>query len=246
MINIPLEIRVFAMARCGHHAIIEWLRKQISGQVPFVNFIKWPVVGGIPQFPHNKLLIKPGTSALIWSEENPSIKVMSKIPKDLPNQPFRSEKVETILIMRDPYNWAASLLKKTRTDGNVKKLGLFMAERIALWKEHAAEALRETDHLKNYLFINYNRWFNDKNYREMIMFSLGLDNYDRGLQEVPDFGEGSSFDLRGFHGRAQEMNVMNRWQLMQDDPLYMEIMEDPELLRYSKELFDFEPIFQES
>jgi hypothetical protein len=81
-----------------------------------------------------------------------------------------------------------------------------------VWISFAKEALCDTHILQNRVFINFNKWFGDIEYRMQISRNLGLVFNDAGINTVPEFGDGSSFDGTAFNGQAQNMNVLNRWR----------------------------------
>ena len=61
---------------------------------------------------------------------------------------------------------------------------------------------------------------------------------DIGLNSVPRFGGGSSFDLQRFDGKAQEMDVLNRYQQYEDHPVYKQYMEDKEAVELNNNLLE--------
>jgi len=66
---------------------------------------------------------------------------------------------------------------------------------------------------------------------------LGLEFTDKGLEFVPVFGEGSSFDKRKLDGKAQQMNVFERWRSYIDHDQYRSIFKDFEIVDLSEEIF---------
>jgi hypothetical protein len=71
------------------------------------------------------------------------------------------------------------------------------------------------------VFLSYNDWFSDREYREKKAFELGIDEFtDAGLEEVPMNGTGSSFDFREKAGKAQSMKVLERWKAMYRNPMF--------------------------
>ena len=44
--------------------------------------------------------------------------------------------------------------------------------------------------------------------------------YDDGVRGLNDVLQGSSFDSVDFDGKAQKMDVLNRWKFYEDDPKF--------------------------
>jgi hypothetical protein len=61
--------------------------------------------------------------------------------------------------------------------------------------------------------------------------------------DISNFGEGSSFDRRSFDGKANALNLAERWRCYGDDPAYRSIfVEARQLGEMSKEFFGFNPL----
>ena len=106
-----------------------------------------------------------------------------------------------------------------------------------LWKAYAREIIGETNHCPNLVWISYNRWFNDHEYRSEMAETLNLAGSDGGLDRVAAWGAGSSFDNLSLDGRACDMQVLERWKRMLDDEIYRVILQDPEIHELSQQLF---------
>ena len=137
-----------------------------------------------------------------------------------------------VMVLRDPYNWAASGYRKGHPISEL---------RVGLWMKYARQATGEVDYFgigDDARVVLYNHWFSDVDYRKEIAEWLDLPFTDEGLLVVPPFGLGSSFDLRSYNGRAQEMQVLDRWKVYADEPWFVQLFEEhPELEHYSKRLF---------
>jgi len=107
----------------------------------------------------------------------------------------------------------------------------------------AREYLGETNYLPDKICINFNRWFSDALYRDQNSRALELDypadspRALAALQSVPLVGR-SQFDDRSYHGNAQQMDVLERWRQRLDDPVFLELLRDEELLGLSRQIFD--------
>ena len=166
-----------------------------------------------------------------------------------------------VLVLRDVFNWLASLLlsgdrslvsitqypacytfekdKDWEKHASMIRARNYLSAKllIKLWKIFADEFLGKTNYLpKGTIFISFNQWFYDENYRIKIANQLNLKNSDFAL----DFtGANGGFDGRKFnHGGAREMKVLERWKTFQDNSIYTEILDlCPEVRELSYEIF---------
>ncbi|NET05472.1 MAG: hypothetical protein F6K16_12315 [Symploca sp. SIO2B6] len=176
---------------------------------------------------------------LIYSYEDWGIKQITdqKIEKKHDLYWGKSGLRHDLLILRDPFNTLASRLKNDFIE--VKSPNQTFME---LWLAYAKEYLGETNYLKNNkVCVNYNRWFLDMNYREKIASQLNLDFSDAGINQVKAQGGGSSFEGREFDGKAVQMKVLDRWKVFAEDPRYLKLLDNEEVLEYSKRIFGHIP-----
>ena len=110
---------------------------------------------------------------------------------------------------------------------------------VQLWTEYAQEFLDETQKLtQKKVCVNYNRWFQDRDYREQIAQLLDIPFTDAGINNVSGCGGGSSFEQRNYVGKAQEMPVLERWKQYADHPAYLSMFRNNEqLFHYSEKIF---------
>lgn len=148
---------------------------------------------------------------------------------------IESQRRYTLLLLRDPFNWAASYIQRAKhRDAFARWPGM--------WLEYAREATGATAYLPGVVPVTYNRWFGDTHYRAELAASLGFTPTDANLNVVSDHGRGSSFDTRAFHGRAQDMSVDERWRTFADDHRYRaSIRANPEVVELATELFELSP-----
>ena len=128
-------------------------------------------------------------SLLIHSYEHYSLKRVlgDWFDTELEEYLGKSQSRFNVVLLRDPYNLFASLIKKGERFSRPQSI-------INKWNEHAREYLGYTNYLSHRVGVSYNSWFKDVEYREEIAQHLGLDFTDAGLNSVPLFGRGSSFD----------------------------------------------------
>lgn len=199
---------IFSMKRSGQHAIINWMMAQSKGSRHFNNC---KIKNKVIVTKRGKR-VKGGDYLTICNFEDRPI-VM----------PFKY--VKYIVILRDPFNLVASRLRSTHP-----KMGTKL--RVP-WKQHVKKALMN----KRIIDINYNEWFKDVDYRHQLADRLGLSFTDAGLNKVPKIG-GSSFDRHKYDGKAQQMDVLNRWKIYaNDDNFWKQI--DGEMINLSRQYFNF-------
>lgn len=137
-----------------------------------------------------------------------------------------------LIVLRDPYNWLASRYK-----GNFP----INQEIIDAWKSHCRETLQTTRFLDHPVTVNYDRWFVDGTYRQQLSNELGLSGPEPGIGEMTNFGGGSSFSGMEFRSAAEQMDVLNRWRVFEDDPDFQRIfVGQEELIELANQLFPTE------
>ena len=238
MIPVPEEkydFYVYGMKRSGHHAIINWILNHYNSSIYYNNCIAQ----------NDKIYYANENEILKRGNEPYSIKVLSF--EDRPNidqssietvYKYRKPK-KNILVLRDAYNNYASRFEKKTYPHKLnwtKKWHNY--DDVEIWKKYAREFIGETNYL-DAIKINYNSWFQDIEYRKKLSKNFGKFT-DKGFQQVPKFGNGSSFDSQKFNNNAQEMKVLERWKKFFNDKDYCEkIIKDKELEELNKKIFNF-------
>lgn len=143
-----------------------------------------------------------------------------------------SERRFDILLLRDPWNLFASMIKGGMMhEANHQQL-------VELWINHATEAVGESHHLvEPSVVIRFNDWFASRTYRGELLKQFGLEPRKDAYQSVPRFAGGSSFDRRDYHGNASDMDVLNRWRLMKHDPLFQRVSRDERIRHLAGRVF---------
>ena len=232
--------RLTGMRRSGNHAFLYWLMGQLRGPVYFLNNLgpfQNPYTNEINKLYFNGI-IKP--SLVVSHEDQPTDKTFGGREE---NRFGRSGQFFEILILRDPQNFVASRLAWQDEQGKrFREDTAYRGRILEIWKEHAQryleiEQLRADGNETQLLAVNYNRWFSDKSYRRKLAANLSLQFSDRGKEIVREYGHGSSFEGRKYHGAASDARVLQRYQNYEEDPLYQEIFEDRQLLEYRNKIF---------
>jgi hypothetical protein len=148
-----------------------------------------------------------------------------------------------ILIVRDPFNWLASLLK--RGTGDAKR----HAFRCALYKQHLRHALGlENAAGCDWVVVDFGRFVSSEGYRRDLARTLGLEvgaAAERSLDRIGSDGGGSSFsgtDREPDHARS----IGRRWEHFVDDPTYRHLLGDEELRALARRFFRDLPHFTDA
>jgi hypothetical protein len=287
MLTNNIEIRVFGLQRSGNHAIVSWIVEQYKGKkICFLNNVRHgdsnPFLTASQKYTYDmgevpiKELANTVRDVLIYSYEDDVKKLrntdsfLSSVycqEFELNRQTYLGESIQKIeaIVIRDPYNFFASRLKKLDSLTGIKDIETI----VSFWKELAREAIAiEKNPEDSRVVINYNRWFSDKDYRQHLSKRFSGVFSDASLQRVSGLGGGSSFDEKTFDKSlsvrdivrkwdkffqpstyrkvgsylkklrgAKQMKVLERWQEMKQDPRLAKLLEDRELLHLSREIF---------
>ena len=229
-------LRVFGMRRSGNHAVINWLARNAPegrslffnnctpGRKPFETY-RAIEIDGVRVAGHGGNPVKHAAKAgdgtmLMFSYED-------VMPNDRRKRPVSVDVDEAaishdVVICRGFLNWAASLLKKVQ--GNE---AFSAPQRVAIvlkalggYGNMLELAIAETE--LGVVVIRYEDWMSDAAYRAGVLGRLGFETRDDGLGEVQRYGKGSSFQAEA--GAAEELNTLDRWKEMKDDPEYKIVM----------------------
>lgn len=214
------EIRIFALRRSGHHAIINWILSTFDQQkICFINDCSRT---------HNiKKLSKrknKDNDCYLYNLEHYDLSLLDySLLKEYESQ---RKHFTNIVILRDIFNWAASIYNFPREAKERIPLT------IDLWKTYAKIFIGETNPFKEQtIFIKYNNWFLNKEYREQIAKQLNIKPKETSLKQL---GSKSSFDshLKDY----SQMKTIDRWKVFQSDQEFMNLF-DEESKALSKQIF---------
>jgi hypothetical protein len=236
MLLYSVKILVIALSRSGHHAIMHWIASQLPGKTLHHNNCNENLRPTQTQ--------EHGTGELvshnIYNFEDLDLRGYQEITEGMDFD-------KLIFIMRDPFNWLASSLRKGDWAANLKGLQIkkfnetswycpWFARtmpRYEMYLQYAAQVEGRDDFVeREFLCINYNRWVEDEKYRRYLADQLGFEFTDAGKDFVPQFGGGSSFG---------DGNVLNRWENYKNDPKYWELL-DERFVDFSRRYFNFDPM----
>lgn len=241
-------VRIVGMSRSGNHAIINWILGQLPGRWCFLNCAE----PGSDPFRTARMTDdgrchlsndpRIDTAAgrtgalsvdtLLVSHEDTFLKpVFGAEGTARQLDPLgRFECRIDMLILRDPYNLFASRRRfghRTISDHVM----------VRIWKQHARAMLGDTRVVAGpVLGVSYNAWARDRRYRSAVAGKLGLDFTDAGFHQVGRCGGGSSFDGYRFQGRADRMNLFERWRHYWGERHFRELF-DAEIQSLSGRIF---------
>lgn len=240
MVVNDVEYIFFGMRRGGQHAIIHWLASHFDEPVWFVNDIgtfNTPYIHeddtnvyeprefrnpcGVENF------WKLRKKVLFQSYEDKAIDDLDLKANE--SVVGRSARRVFIIVIRDPLNLFAS---RMRNAGFVFRIE---SAHVKVWKQHARESLGYTSYLPDVVTISFNDWVSSAKYRRRIETILGLGSNDTSRNRV--FGVGSSFDQRKYDGKADQMDVLNRWRAASTIPFFRELISDHEIWSLSESIF---------
>jgi hypothetical protein len=232
------EIRVLAMRRSGHHAVIHWLLRQVAGPALFLNDVSLDERGELRGNRFSRYLHLPEEAAardragdwvakelLVWNLEDRGVGELADLCRRWRGR-GASGRVRHLVVVRDPWNWLASRFRAEPADP------LDGGAALARWKEQARECLGRTAVLPDRLAVHFNRWVADAEYRRALAAELGLAFDDTGFREV-EWPGGSSFGSEGV--RADNSVVLARWRELAADPAFRAAF-DPETVELGEAL----------
>ena len=244
-----MNIVLCALSRSGRHGLNNWLFAHLQHAKPNASLHN--------QFDMHSMsstLVEEGSYNLFSLENDRGSRGerVNSFPKLLkPTNPINSIQSKNFLLIRDHYNWLASLGTVRGLPWHIEssshlwpehRKGTRIEAMLQLWKEQAEYALSGR---KEFTILKYNKWFSSIRYRKSIIKSLGLTFSDENIDHVEDRGGGSSFDACNFSTRAQKMKVLARYKTPVrgekaiDKPEYRKLICNKRLVELSRELFNF-------
>lgn len=169
--------------------------------------------GSDPSVDYEGLIALPGLACRIFSYEDRCVTNDGALAVGVFGEIRRS-----VLLLRDPFNLFASLLKAGYFDAQLDALP-------AIYASHAETFLHQED--AGVIGINYNEWFQNAAYRISVASDLGFDTDGSPYDDVPSNGGGSSFEGRAYRGQASQMDVFGRWRHVAEHPDFRRLIEAP-------------------
>lgn len=208
------------LRRSGNHAVLDWLLAHHNNWIHY----------------NNVVLEDLTTDQVVHHGKDPDYVVASFEDYDLRAISERIGNRERIVLLRDPFNLFASRLAMVRkfvSDPECKFtcLDLISRRAINLWKQYAREFIYA--HVANTVFINFNLWYEDQEYRKDISRVMGWEHTDAGFASHQgwQFSGGSSFSGG---------NPLESWKNLRDDDEYLSMF-DEETVFLSETMYGTKP-----
>jgi len=209
-----------ALKRSGHHAIINWMCKNVKN-VYFLNNIN----GLKTKLPSKEELdlIVTNKDWFFFNVEDWDIGTCDlKLVENL--------NAEKIYVFRNPFNLMASRINNSLISGSLEHLSDCVGI-LELWKKYAKLYVSK----KYTKIIFYDLWFSSEEYRKFIAEYMGFKYSELGLFDVPHYGGGSSFNSTNFDGIANKMQVLKRYHYFENNLDYISMF-DEEVIKYAIEI----------
>ena len=233
---------VLGMRRSGNHLAITWILEQADGSAVFFNNIDPTRLPQTARMTEYRLRLGNRAPRIVFSYEDASVAQVLGGPLAgvLETADARGRAIRFALILRDPYNLFASRLRKWPERFADQDE---VAAQTALYAEHAALAGAPRPIWRDAPLVPvfYNALVQDPAARTGMAEALGIRPGDRGLETVPVYGHGSSFDGMGGRGDEMRNQVFSRWQEMAGDPAFRMILRDPAVRQAGETLFGMQP-----
>ncbi|WP_161490476.1 hypothetical protein [Roseovarius indicus] len=214
-------IKVFGLQRSGNHAVLNWLLSLDQENMLFFNNLKLdqdileapsPVSlpGGVRAF-SRRIEGKPffypelvdqfrtdgGTLVCSYEQIDMGSFDENRLDKRVFDEFGPASSRKNVLIVRNPFNFLPSIYKLflQHHKGDDRKAMASAKLRLQRWKHYARLAIeQQKSKCKRFQPVLFERWLEERSYRDEVAAYLGLTNHDRNLSFVSDAGGGSSFE----------------------------------------------------
>jgi len=249
------EIQILGYQRSGLHAVANWIiglynsavYKNDAGLGIYegiykpVLYLDGTVVGSFEEYPKGQAVLIGYESGSVQNlrtclNQEAYIQSRAECAAAAGEDTFADDRI-CVFNVRDPFNSLASAWKFFRDQKKVLQFS-------NLWLEYAREYVGETDYLKDikHMFVLFNKWRSSEEYRRELAAKLERPFNDRNLNKMLGYGSGSSFSGVTHKQDASKLDIENRWKTFEGDDFYRSIFENrPEIVRLSKQVFDFVP-----
>jgi hypothetical protein len=111
---------------------------------------------------------------------------------------------------------------------------------LTIYKQHLKQALGIKNFLgnfygKNFIVINFNKWFISAQYRRELIHQLNMTADSTPFKQVARNGGGSSFNGVKFGNKAHQMKVLERYKQFTKNKKFIRVFADTELIELAQQ-----------
>jgi len=218
-----LKVVSFAMPRSGSRAIPYWMGKQFDNQIIIQSFKNFLLTKRLPTgFNDNDIIFMHEYTHL-----------NSYIPKLI--NILNDNEIRLIYVLRDPWNQISSYIELCyKQKGIALKTVL---DRCKVLLNNHKMIIKHILGMKlifpeESLFLNFNSWFKEEQYRKCIAQQLNLPEWKNEIMNIfHPFG-------KKYPSHPKKLDVFNRWKAYVDKQYYLDLFNDKELLELVDELYE--------
>lgn len=222
------HMQFIALPRTGHHAVMDWVENHLDSfehQGPLWD--KGCTEKLQPLLPTVRVHAPEPDKDVdwyIWTCECSAVGFLLNYLKPLKVDGRK----EIVLVVRSLKNWLASFSQWSINSCGQMPTEDQVHQMVTLWLDHSVWALHGG--LKVNVIV-YDKWFTDARYREDLSVELGIyteEGFKRAetmRHRTSTAGGGSSFDGMEYDGEATQMNVLNRWEDLDDTTVLQEVLD---------------------
>ena len=224
-VSADVSISITTLPRSGSYMMSEWIARQMAGKVTHV-----PAINLLHERRNDREIFSRNGKILKSSDGDKEI-LSSTFEGCNPSEAngvlwVSSPEKKSILLLRNPFNWAASYIK-----GRIGVLESVSLKEI--WCGYATSFLSDNSFTKIY----YDKFVSDESYRDLVACELGIDvRTDESLDEVGKSPMGSSFTGFDFSGNALDMSTNERWIEYINDQWMIDLINDQEVISLLRQI----------
>lgn len=209
-------IVVVGMQRSGNHAVIDWLSTLFSSAKHFNNVRHDFLEQAVPVHevgPDGRLIVS-------FEDSGPKLRGRGLLSQSIrfPKATTSDTGIRAIVVLRDPYNlWASRKQAQENRGISCPSGSRFFIDQ---YKDLVALAQQPLA-----LKLNYNRWIEDRGYRERLCAVLGGCYCEPSLTRRAKFGGGSSFE--GLPHTPLLIRLLKQPRLLRDSDNWSRLFQSP-------------------
>lgn len=217
------QLNIFGLRRVGNHAIIEWIGRHFNHTKHLNDCWHWPV-------PESSWVTKE------YGDTTMPVDLLIQSYEDFEPSKEEIEHPDTIVLLRDWYNMAASRHVSRRGFGNTARY-----RHKATYNRSVSEVwIKYAELYQQYpeKFILFNKWAVDESYRKEVAERFNFPGTAEYLNQLPEsrIGAGSSFKDKEVD--PQKISLRYKQLKETDERAYKAITQNPIINSYCLQIFD--------